>query len=222
MAGRAGVLALGIALLLSGLAAAAPDSAAPDFKEVSKVISGDSFELASGAKVGYASVKAPDLVSPSRKIEEMAQASLDFNRNLLEGKKVKLEYGSRLRAPDGRFLAYVYLEDGTFANRAVLDSGFGKVVIDPPNLEHADELRRAASDARREGRGLWKNEADRPTFQFIGDPTRKEFHYPDCPELDTVPAGYRKIFSSSVEAKSADYRFCHRCKNTGSQSTDLF
>lgn len=191
---------------------------------VAKVLSGDSFQLDTGAVISYASAVAPDLMSPTKRIENYAQESLDFNRRLLENRKVRLEWGSRIRNPKGHYLAYVFLEDGTFANWKILDAGFAKLRIEPPNLEHADELRDAAQDARRDAKGLWQYEKDNPARQvsFIGDNMKKHFHYSDCPELEDVPQGHRRVFASAVDAVSQKFRWCPVCKNTVEQHTELF
>ena len=191
---------------------------------VSKVISGDSFQLDTGAVISYASALAPDLMSPTKRIENYAVESLEFNRKLLENRKIRLEWGSRIRNPKGHYLAYVFLEDGTFANRKVLDAGFAKLRIEPPNLEHADELRDAAQDARRDAKGLWQYEKDNPARQvsFIGDNMTRRFHYSDCPELEDVPQGHRRTLASAVDATSQDLRWCPVCKNAVEQHTELF
>ena len=40
-------------------------------------------------------------------------------------------------------------------NLDLVRGGYAQLLTYPPNLAHADELRRAAGDARRAGRGLW-------------------------------------------------------------------
>lgn len=191
---------------------------------VVKALSGDGFELESGAVVNYASVKAPDLLSPSKAVENYAKESFQFNRDLVGGKKVRLEWDYRIRKPNGEYLAYVFLEDGTFVNLEILKEGYAKLAIEAPNFEHADDLREAAVSARRNDKGLWKYEGDSPSkdFVFIGNKMKKEFHTPDCPELSEVPQGHRKVFNSAVAARSEGYSYCKRCKKAVSQETDLF
>ncbi len=191
---------------------------------VSEVLSGDMIKLETGAIVQYASVAAPSLLSASREIEKYAEESLAFNRSLTEGQRIKLEWGSRIRDERGHFLAYVYLDDGTFVNLKILEDGYAKLAIEPPNLEHAEELQTVARAARREGRGLWRYEAQRPRAKalYIGDKMKHVFHQPDCPLLDLVPEAHRISFDSRVQARSKKYEYCNVCKKELSQDTDLF
>jgi micrococcal nuclease len=189
-----------------------------------EAVDGQSFRLESGAVVAYASLRAPDPASNSEAVRAYAQESLNFNRSLVQGRKVRLEWGSMIRSPKGDNLAFVYLEDGALANRRVLEEGYAKLAIEAPNLEHAPELRKAAAEARREHRGLWRFEAKSaaPKVAYIGDAMTKEFHLPECPLLDNVPQGHRREFGSAVDGVAADFRICSKCKRASSQETDLF
>ena len=84
-------------------------------------------------------------------IEEQAMV---YAQDLLEGKKVKLEYDIESRSNDGYRYAYVYLPDGRMANVEMLRMGFVNLRIMPPNVKHADELRMAYQEAKKEKRGL--------------------------------------------------------------------
>lgn len=219
--------ATAVLLLLSAATASGsePDAAAAGerWHRVAEVLSGDRFKLEGGATVRYASVSAPDPLSPLKRIEEFARESTEFNRSLVEGKRVRLVWGSRIRDAKGNYVAYVHTEDGAFANLRVLEEGYAKLVIDPPNLEHADELRAAASAARRGRKGLWRHEKDRSQEpEFVGDKMKRLYHFADCPLLDDVPKGHRQDLESSVDAKSKNFGFCKLCKERPSQYTDLF
>ena len=196
----------------------------PEWYNVKKAVSGNSLELDSGAVVAYASVIAPDLMSQSKSIENYAKESLQFNQNLAEEKEIRLEWGGRVRHPNGDYMAYVFLKDGTFLNLEVLEQGYGKLGIEAPNFEYSDDLQKAAMSARREQKGLWKYERDRPNREarFIGNTMKKEYHHPDCPELSNVAKAHQRTFLSSVDAKSASYRVCKVCKKIVRQNTTLF
>jgi micrococcal nuclease len=76
--------------------------------------------------------------------------------NLLNGKKVRLEFDFNRTDQYGRTLAYVYLEDGTFVNAELVKNGFAMTLTIPPNVKFANEFMKLQKDARENNRGLWK------------------------------------------------------------------
>lgn len=90
-------------------------------------------------------------VEPTIPLEEQA---IVFARNLMEGKKVKLEYDVDSRNKQGFKVAYVYLPDGRMANVELLREGFVRLKIRPPNVKHEDLLRNAYQEARKQQRGF--------------------------------------------------------------------
>jgi len=89
---------------------------------------------------------------PLSTIEEQ---SFSFVKELLENKKVRLEFDSSKKDEDNNTLAYVYLvDDNTFVNAEILRQGMADLQIRPPNTKHKTELRQAYQEARQEKRGL--------------------------------------------------------------------
>lgn len=87
-------------------------------------------------------------------LEEQAVA---YAQNLLEGKKVKLEYDVSALNEAGRRVAYIFLPDGRMANAELLRQGFVYLKIRPPNVKYEGKLRAAYQEARREQRGFLSN-----------------------------------------------------------------
>ena len=88
---------------------------------------------------------------PTIPLEEQA---LTYAQNLLENKKVKLEYDVDSRDSKGYLYAYVYLPDNRMANTELLRMGFVKLRIVPPNVKYEERLNSAYQEAKREKRGL--------------------------------------------------------------------
>ena len=91
-------------------------------------------------------------VEPTIPLQEQA---LTYARDLLENKKVRLEYdvdGSDTSS--GYLYAYVYLPDGRMANEELLRMGFVKFRIILPNVKYEDKLSAAYRQAKKEKRGL--------------------------------------------------------------------
>ncbi len=228
----AGVIPLFFCCLLAASAAQAADGSSPSpasaetrWYTVRRVTAGDRFEVPSGKVVRYASVVAPDLWSPSKRVENLAKESLEYHRRRIEGKKVRLEWGFRIRDEDGSYLAFVHDADGALLNEEILRAGYAKIHIEPPNVQYAERLKEAARRARALKRGLWRHEMPESGRGrgFVGDKMRREFHYPDCETVDEIPKGHREYFDASVDAVSAGYRWADDCKGKAyEQRTGLF
>ena len=67
--------------------------AAPALAErVARVIDGDTIVLVGGEKVRYIGVDTPETVHPQKPVEFMGREASAFNKSLVEGKDVRLEY----------------------------------------------------------------------------------------------------------------------------------
>ncbi len=124
-----------------------------------RVIDGDTVELAGGRLVRYLGIDTPEVrrrqgsgwvVDP----EPFGVEASAFNRRLVEGRRVSLEYDAQTSDRFGRILAYVYVDD-VMVNAELLRAGLAEPLIIPPNVEHSEEFRALAEEARREQRGLW-------------------------------------------------------------------
>lgn len=141
--------------------------------KVERVIKADLIELDNGKKVrliGLKSFDTPrkydverdkygfiieDTSDPTTPIEELAY---DFARELMEHKKVSVEFDTQATDENGRIWGYVFLEDKTMANSEIIRQGFAEFQLRPPNLKYADQLRDAYREARTEKRGIQANQ----------------------------------------------------------------
>lgn len=131
-----------------------------DSIRITKVIDGDTVELADGERVRYIGINTPEL---RRKIkgnwvydpQPFAEEAADFNRKLTEGEIARLEFDVEKRDRYGRLLAYVYLEDGTFVNAELVGQGYAQIMTIPPNVKYVDLFLRLQREARENSRGLW-------------------------------------------------------------------
>jgi len=93
----------------------------------------------------------PQPVEPTISLQEQA---LTYAQDLLENKKVRLEYDVDASDTSGYHYAYVYLPDGRMANTELLRMGFVKLRIIPPNVKYEDKFNAAYQEAKKEKRGL--------------------------------------------------------------------
>ena len=127
---------------------------------VVKIVDGDTIHVAIAGgrreKVRYIGIDTPESVKPGTPVQCFAKAASAENRRLVEGREVRLVEDLDAHDRYGRTLAYVYRKsDGLFVNAELVRRGYGKPLTIPPNVAHAAELRRLATEARRAGRGLW-------------------------------------------------------------------
>lgn len=132
----------------------------PKYYVVSKVVDGDTFWVNDGTEKGMRvrliGVDAPESRNTGKKkVGYFGKESKAYLQKLLTGKKVRLEYDVGKKDRYGRALAYVYLQDGTFVNAALIRQGYAMVMTVPPNVKFADLFTRLQQEARKNNKGLW-------------------------------------------------------------------
>jgi len=137
---------------------------------VKRVVDGDTLLLENGERVRLIGIDTPELhVSKKlhrdaqnsgqdiKTIQGMGKRAADFTRDLVEGKRVRLEFDVERHDKYGRLLAYVYLvDDGTFVNAKIIEEGYASLMTYPPNVKYADEFVKLYQQARENNKGLWK------------------------------------------------------------------
>jgi micrococcal nuclease len=126
--------------------------------KVIRVIDGDTIELEGGVKVRYIGIDTPETVHPSKPVQFMGKEASAFNRQLVEGKDVRLEYDVQRTDKYGRTLAYVYVGD-TFVNAELVKQGYAQIMTIPPNVKYQDLFLKLQKEAREAKLGLWSDQA---------------------------------------------------------------
>lgn len=122
---------------------------------VERVIDGDTVVLKGGDRVRYIGVDTPELHHPNKPVEAYAREAMEFNRRLVEGKKIIMEFDVDREDRYKRKLAYVFLEDGMFVNAELLRQGYAQLLTFPPNVKYVDLFTKMQKQARDANRGLW-------------------------------------------------------------------
>jgi micrococcal nuclease len=128
---------------------------------VTRVVDGDTFWVDDGSekgmKIRLIGIDAPEPRNTGTRPKGFFGAeSTSYLRELLRGKKVRLEYDVSRLDRYRRTLAYAYLEDGTFINAELVRNGYATVMTMPPNVKYAETFNELASKARKQKKGLWK------------------------------------------------------------------
>jgi micrococcal nuclease len=120
---------------------------------VTRVIDGDTVELADGRHVRYLGVDTPEVG------DYYADEATARNRGLVEGKTIELQRGSRDQDEYGRLLRYVYV-NGVFVNAELVVEGYGTAYIFDPDDRYSQVLVQLEQYARMKELGLWATESE--------------------------------------------------------------
>lgn len=117
---------------------------------VARVLDGDTIELTTGERVRYHGIDAPE------NNERWGTAAYETNRDLVEGKTVRLELDRPTRDQYGRTLGYVWVGE-TMVNERLVDDGLAKIFLIKGEAKPKYLSRLQVAEARAKGasRGLW-------------------------------------------------------------------
>lgn len=122
--------------------------------KVTKVIDGDTIEIEGGVRVRYIGIDTPETVHPSRPVQCFGREASNKNKELVEGKFVKLEKDVSETDKYARLLRYIYVGD-VFINDFLVREGYAYSSSYPPDIKHQDQFLAAQIEARENNRGLW-------------------------------------------------------------------
>ena len=122
--------------------------------QVVRVVDGDTIEIEDGQKVRYIGIDTPETVDPSKSVQCYGKEAADKNKELVEGKMVRLEKDVSETDQYGRLLHYIYVGD-TFVNDYLVRQGYAHSSTYPPDVKYQTQFTEAESEARENNRGLW-------------------------------------------------------------------
>lgn len=146
-------------LLLVALLAAPPARGDSLEGAVVRVVDGDTIHVRLGdrvEKVRYIGMNTPEVHHPTKGEEPGGREAAEVNRQLVAGKRVRLELDVRSRDRYGRLLAYVWVGD-VMVNAELVRLGYAQVMTVPPNVRHQELFLKLQRQARDAGRGLWRS-----------------------------------------------------------------
>jgi len=158
-----------LALLLLPLLAVGAAAAGTIEGTVVKVVDGDTIHVQLAdriEKIRYIGVDAPELHHPVRGEEPGGREAARANRDLVDGRRVRLELDVRTRDRWGRLLAYVWVGH-TMVNAELVRLGYAQVMTVPPNVRYQDLFLALQREARGAHRGLWRHAAERDAWRAV-------------------------------------------------------
>ena len=123
---------------------------------VTRVIDGDTIELFGGEKLRYIGIDTPEKPESKSASECFAREAIDKNKELVLGKKIRIEKDVSERDRYGRLLRYVWVGD-IFVNDYLVREGYATAITYPPDIKNSELFRVAEKEARENNRGLWNS-----------------------------------------------------------------
>jgi endonuclease YncB( thermonuclease family) len=116
------------------------------------VIAADTVELFNGTVLRYVEIIAPD------EGEDFAEEATKLNKELVEGKEIKLEYDNYTSDKFGRILAYPIINNKNICIELV-SKGMAELVIYQKRKPfiYQVQLLEAQEQAKKNKLGIWKN-----------------------------------------------------------------
>jgi len=128
---------------------------------VTRVVDGDTFKAMIGRQeitVRMLGINAPETVDPRKPTECFGPEASTEAKSLLAGRSVRLIANRNREAKDryGRYLLYVYRDDGLAVNESLLQEGFAREYTVGRPYALQKRFRDTESGAKKALRGLWK------------------------------------------------------------------
>ena len=119
---------------------------------VDEVIDGDTIRIIGGSKLRYIGVDSPETGTQG---ERFGVEATRFNRELVEGRRVRLERDVSDKDRFGRLLRYVYADD-ILVNAELVREGYAEAREYPPDTRYQLCFEALQEEAQAEGRGMWR------------------------------------------------------------------
>ncbi|MEK7593589.1 MAG: thermonuclease family protein [Patescibacteria group bacterium] len=132
-------------------------SQSSELVKVVRVVDGDTIDVEIGGKterVRYIGIDTPETADPRKPVQCFGVEASKKNKELIEGKMVRLEKDITDRDKYKRLLRYIWLGD-TLINQELVAQGFAKSYSYPPDIKYQDKFVAAEKKAREDKLGLW-------------------------------------------------------------------
>jgi len=179
------------------------------------VSDGDTIVLGDGRHVRYIGINAPEIAHDNQKAEAFGYAAKKYNQSLVRSKKVRLEFDKEKYDRYGRLLAYIFLIDGTFINKEMIEKGYAYALPRKPNVKYHTMLLQTQRDAMSAKQGMWRNWKEKEGEEYLGSERSKRFHLKTCPYGKRIKKRSRVFFTRKWDAFWSGFAPCKRCMKSG-------
>ncbi len=199
--------------------------------KVARVVDGDTIDVEINGKmerVRYIGIDTPETVDPRKTVQCFGVEASKKNKELVEGKIVRLEKDVTERDRYSRLLRYIWLDD-TLINQELVAQGFAKSYSYPPDIKYQDKFVAAEKKARENKLGLWAacasvtaplslpSEQHTNILQNVGMLNTQESMENFCTIKGNINAAGEKIYhgqgcgsyaKTAIDAKRGERWFC--------------
>jgi len=182
-----------------------------EWNHVKRVNDGDTIVLSDGRHVRYIGINAPEIAHKNHLAEIYGYAAKKYNRSIIGSKRARLEFDKEKHDRYGRLLAYIFLSDGTFINKKMIEKGYAYVLVRKPNVKYNKMLLQTQRGAMSSKQGIWHNWNEKEEKEYLGNKESKRFHLKTCPYGKRMNKRNRVLFTSKWSAFWAGFAPCKRC-----------
>jgi len=128
--------------------------------KVLEVIDGDTIKLSNGKLLRYIGLDTPEVRIKDKlgnfnyRPQPFSLEAKEFNRKLVEGKNVRVEFDIERTDRYGRLLGYCFVGE-TFINKELIEQGYAALYTYPPNVKYVDSFVASQKKAKEKQKGLW-------------------------------------------------------------------
>ena len=187
---------------------------AHEWFNVKWVNDGDTVVLADGRNVRYIGINAPEIDHGIQKAEPYGYKAKNYNNKMVLSKMIRLEFDKERYDQYGRLLAYIFLKDGKFVNKAMIEQGYAYLLPRRPNVRYNKVLLQSQRNAMSAKQGIWRNWKEKESG-YLGSRRSKRFHYKTCPFGKRIGKTNKIFFPSKWDAFWAGFAPCKRCMSDG-------
>jgi endonuclease YncB( thermonuclease family) len=211
MGTRAGLSVMTVVLVSIWLLALIGLSFAEKSAFVRYVIDGDTIVLKKGTKVRYRGINSPEIPHEDTPGEPLGLEATRRNRQLVQGRLVRLDQDDEKGDRFGRLLAYVFLPDGRMVNEILVREGMAFVCFSEKGSPFSKRLLAAQIEAIDAGSGIWSIPPVRPEPYYVGNRQSLRFHRPSCLYGEKISNANRIIFKLRSDAFKEGFCRCKKC-----------
>lgn len=176
-----------------------------EYAFVTKVIDGDTIKMLKNNTVRYIGINAPE------SNEYLYEESKQFNKKMVEKKKVLLKFDIKKYDHYNRILAYVYTMDSKFVNAELIRNGYAYFYPHPFETLLFNELLNAQRYAISNNLGIFKKLLIETSSYYIGNKNSLRFHRPNCEGAAKMSKKNKLYFKNKKEAYWNGYAPCKKC-----------
>lgn len=132
--------------------------------DITSVTDGDTFKVninGTTETIRSIGMDTPETVDPRKPVQCFGVEASNRAKQLLSGKKVRLEADTTQGERDkyGRLLRYAYLEDGRMFNKLMIQEGYAHEYTYQTKYKYQSDFKAAQAEAQSAKRGLWADNA---------------------------------------------------------------